>query len=50
MQGWAVDYISVRSALTLAPAAVEERNLVALGAARNGQTRLIDNIEFSTTG
>ena len=46
-RGWAVDYISVRSSLTLTPAAAEDRNLVVLGAAWQGLTRLIDNIEFS---
>lgn len=47
-RGWAVDYISVRSSVSLAPAAAEDHNLVMLGAARYGTTRLIDNIEFST--
>ncbi|HLD08717.1 MAG TPA: pantoate--beta-alanine ligase [Methylophilaceae bacterium] len=46
-RGWAVDYISVRSASTLAPATLQDHNLVVLGAARQGQIRLIDNIEFS---
>jgi pantoate--beta-alanine ligase len=49
-RGWAVDYISLRSSLTLAPAAAEDHHLVVLGAARHGNTRLIDNIEFSTAG
>lgn len=44
--GWAVDYISVRSANTLLPFAAEEKALIVLGAARLGSTRLIDNIEF----
>jgi pantoate--beta-alanine ligase len=44
--GWIVDYISVRSALTLASATAEDHELVVLGAARQGRTRLIDNIEF----
>jgi pantoate--beta-alanine ligase len=44
--GWIVDYISVRSALTLAMAGREDNKLVVLGAARLGKTRLIDNIEF----
>ncbi|HEY8119056.1 MAG TPA: pantoate--beta-alanine ligase [Methylophilaceae bacterium] len=43
---WGVDYISVRSALTLAPAHNDDRQLVVLGAAKQGDTRLIDNIEF----
>lgn len=45
--GWIVDYISVRSAATLLPPQPDERALVALGAARLGKTRLIDNIEFA---
>lgn len=45
--GWIVDYISVRSALTLASASTEDAQLVVLGAARQGRTRLIDNIEFN---
>ena len=44
--GWIVDYISVRSANTLLPATKTDRQLVVLGAARQGSTRLIDNIEF----
>ena len=43
--GWQVDYVSVRSRATLLPPAAEERTLVALGAARLGETRLIDNVE-----
>lgn len=45
--GWIVDYISVRSALTLQPPQAGDTDLVVLGAARQGRTRLIDNIEFS---
>jgi len=44
--GWAVDYISVRSADTLLPPEPFEDMLIVLGAARLGSTRLIDNIEF----
>jgi pantoate--beta-alanine ligase len=48
--GWEVDYISIRSALCLQPAQVQDKQLVILGAAKinnnqSGQTRLIDNIE-----
>jgi pantoate--beta-alanine ligase len=43
---WQVDYISICSALTLLPATREDTQLVVLGAAKIGQTRLIDNIEF----
>jgi pantoate--beta-alanine ligase len=45
--GWIVDYISVRSANTLLSPEPDERELVVLGAARLGKTRLIDNIEFA---
>lgn len=44
--GWLVDYISVRSALTLAIASPHDKHLVVLAAAKLGNTRLIDNIEF----
>lgn len=44
-KGWAPDYLAVRRrADLLAPAAGDE--VVALGAARLGTTRLIDNVEF----
>ena len=46
--GWIVDYISLRAAATLMPATADDHRLVALGAARLGRTRLIDNIEFAT--
>jgi pantoate--beta-alanine ligase len=50
-QGWEVDYISVRSSVTLQPAKPQDKDLVVLGAAKiinqtGGKTRLIDNIEF----
>jgi len=44
--GWIVDYISVRSATSLLPDTKDDCDLVVLGAARQGSTRLIDNIEF----
>jgi pantoate--beta-alanine ligase len=44
--GWVVDYIAIRSSHTLLPANVEDARLVVLGAAKQGRTRLIDNIEF----
>ncbi len=47
MLGWIVDYIEIRSSTTLAPATAESLDLVVLGAARLGKTRLIDNIEFT---
>lgn len=47
LMGWMVDYIEVRNAATLQPADSHDKLLVALGAARLGKTRLIDNIEFA---
>jgi pantoate--beta-alanine ligase len=44
--GWQVDYVSVRSTTALNPASINDKNLVVLGAAKMGKTRLIDNIEF----
>ncbi|MFN7153657.1 MAG: pantoate--beta-alanine ligase [Acidovorax sp.] len=47
-RGWAPDYITVRRRADLLPATAQdaEGTLVALGAARLGSTRLIDNLEF----
>ena len=47
-QGWAPDYLTVRRRDNLLPPQAHERTgpLVALGAARLGTTRLIDNLEF----
>lgn len=44
--GWIVDYISIRASSTLARATTADQELVILGAARLGRTRLIDNIEL----
>ncbi len=44
--GWVVDYISVRAAATLSPATESDQQLVVLGAATLGKTRLIDNVEI----
>ena len=44
--GWRPDYIEVRRRDDLAPPAAGDSELVALGAARLGRTRLIDNVEF----
>src|SRR6185503_19241065 len=44
--GWKVDYVEVRRRDDLALPQAGERGLVVLGAARLGQTRLIDNLEF----
>lgn len=45
--GWRVDYVAICSAKTLLPAKVDDKALVALAAAKLGNTRLIDNIDFS---
>lgn len=45
--GWLTDYVSVRSAHTLLPADQQDKALVVMAAAKIGNTRLIDNIEFS---
>lgn len=44
--GWIVDYIFIRSSANLHPASLADKQLVILGAAKLGSTRLIDNIEF----
>jgi pantoate--beta-alanine ligase len=45
--GWMIDYVVLRQRDTLAPVQVNDRNLIVLGAARLGITRLIDNLEMS---
>jgi pantoate--beta-alanine ligase len=45
-KGWAPDYLTVRRRADLLPPADGDKELVALGAARLGTTRLIDNLEF----
>jgi pantoate--beta-alanine ligase len=46
-RGWKPDYLTVRRRSDLRPpAAADDASLVALGAARLGATRLIDNLEF----
>lgn len=44
--GWQPDYVEVRRRGDLAPPQKTDRDLVVLAAARLGQTRLIDNLEF----
>ena len=44
--GWKPDYVEVRRRGDLAPPQAGDRALVVLAAARLGQTRLIDNLEF----
>lgn len=45
--GWMVDYVVLRQRDTLVPVQANDRNLIVLGAARLGATRLIDNLEMS---
>ncbi|MFP5418504.1 MAG: pantoate--beta-alanine ligase [Gammaproteobacteria bacterium] len=49
MAGWRVDYVALRDAATLRAPTPESRQLVVLGAAWLGATRLIDNIDFDPT-
>jgi len=44
---WAPDYVAIRRQSDLRPPAPSDRNLVVLGAAKLGKTRLIDNVEVS---
>ena len=44
--GWRPDYIAVRRRADLAPPGADDRELVVLGAAWLGKTRLIDNLEI----
>ena len=44
--GWKPDYVEVRRRGDLGPPQAGDRGLVVLAAARLGQTRLIDNLEF----
>jgi pantoate--beta-alanine ligase len=44
--GWQPDYVEVRRRADLAPAESKDKELVVLGAARLGGTRLIDNLEL----
>lgn len=45
--GWRVDYVALRNRSQLAPPAAGDRELVVLGAAWLGKTRLIDNVELT---
>jgi len=45
--GWRVDYVALRTQANLAPVGPADRELVALGAAWLGKTRLIDNLEIT---
>jgi pantoate--beta-alanine ligase len=44
--GWRPDYVAVRRRADLAPPGADDRDLVTLGAAWLGRTRLIDNLEI----
>jgi pantoate--beta-alanine ligase len=44
--GWQPDYVEVRRRIDLSVPRAGERDLIVLGAARLGSTRLIDNLEF----
>ena len=44
--GWLVDYIAVRSAISLVVATPQDQVLVILAAAKLGNTRLIDNVDL----
>jgi pantoate--beta-alanine ligase len=44
-RGWQVDYVSVRNRSSLAHPAAGDRELVIVAAARQGSTRLLDNLE-----
>lgn len=46
-RGWDMDYIALARADDLEPANEQDRHLVILAAGRLGNTRLIDNIDFS---
>jgi pantoate--beta-alanine ligase len=45
--GWGVDYVAIRSRDGLTRPLESDRELVVLGAARLGRTRLIDNLEIT---
>jgi pantoate--beta-alanine ligase len=44
--GWRVDYVAIRNRSRLSAPGPEDRDLVVLGAAWLGRTRLIDNVEM----
>jgi pantoate--beta-alanine ligase len=46
-QAWLTDYIAIRSSETLLVPSSTDKQLVVLGAAKLGNTRLIDNLVFS---
>ncbi|HSN19553.1 MAG TPA: pantoate--beta-alanine ligase [Usitatibacter sp.] len=46
LHGWRVDYVALRTQANLAPVGPADRDVVVLGAAWLGKTRLIDNLEI----
>lgn len=46
-RGWLPDYVAIRRQADLLPPGPDDRDLVILGAAKLGTTRLIDNLELS---
>ncbi len=46
-RGWEIEYISLRKKHTLAMPQFNDRDLIVLGAAKLGTTRLIDNLEIN---
>lgn len=50
MAGWRVDYVELRDAMNLQAPTPESTQLVVLGAAWLGKTRLIDNLDFGLPG
>lgn len=48
--GWNVDYVALQKQATLEPAQPGDTDLVVLGAAKLGGTRLIDNLEIRAPG
>jgi pantoate--beta-alanine ligase len=48
--GWHVDYVVVRGRATLTAPEPGDKELVVLGAAKLGATRLIDNLEIGAPG
>lgn len=46
-RGWRVDYIAIRDARSLKAPQADSKNLVILGAAHLGKTRLIDNLTLT---
>jgi len=44
--GWQTDYVAICNSLTLTPATIHDNAFVVLAAAKLGNTRLIDNIDF----